>query len=121
MKEGIDLGKRIREYVEIVEFLKRVGENEELHITEQHIYITNKRLKELLEQPPYGKYEETCRKLKIWKKLQWIDAPEKRITTQLRIGNKRFQRVKINREVAETLLELGGRNYREDEGGTYNG
>lgn len=112
MKTGVDLGRRIREYIEIVEFLKKREENDELHITDKYIYITREKLESLLEQ--YGKYDETLTKLKIWKKLQWIEADDNRITNQLRLGKKRVQRVKINRKIAETFLELGGRDYREN-------
>jgi len=104
-----DLSNRVREYVGIVEFLKKIGEKEELHISENSIYVKREKLESLLEQ--FGKYDETQMKLRIWKRLQWIDAPESRITSQLRIGNKRVQRIKINRKVAETLLELVGISY----------
>lgn len=115
---GIDLRKRIREYIEVVEFLKKVGEvgkNEELLVTERYIYISRKRLENILEQPPYGKYDETRNKLRIWKRLHWIDAPEGRLTNQLRDGGRRLQRIKINREIAEELLRLGGRDYIEED------
>lgn len=118
MKE-VDIRKRIREYIEVVEFLKRIGRNKDisdLEVTEEYIYITRDRLSDLLEQPPYGKYDTTKNKLQVWKRLAWIQAPENRLTTQLRIGGKRVQRVKINRKIAEMLLQLGGRNYVEERG-----
>lgn len=117
---GIDIRKRIREYIEIVEFLKRMGREHEklsdLDITENYIYINRERLSNLLEQPPYGKYDTTKNKLQIWKQLAWIEAPANRLTTQMRKDGKRVQRVKINRKIAETLLQLGGRNYVEERG-----
>lgn len=113
MEIGVDLGKRIREYIEVVEFLKQVGDNEELLVTEKYIYITRKQLEHIFAQPPYGTYDTAKSKLQVWKKLKWIDAAENRITNQLRIGKKRVQRVKINRRIAEVLLELGGRDYHE--------
>lgn len=115
--EKIDIRKRIREYIEIVEFLKRTGMHkslDDLNITEDYLYITRERLYSLMEQPPYGTYDTTKNKLQIWKRLAWIEAPENRLTTQLRIGGRRVQRVKINRRIEETLLQLGGRNYVEE-------
>lgn len=113
METGVDLGKRIREYIEVVEFLKQVGGNEELLVTEKYIYITRKQLEHIFAQPPYGTYDTARNKLRIWKKLKWIEAAENRITNQLRIGSKRVQRVKIDRRIAEELLALGGRDYHE--------
>lgn len=114
MKIGVSLGKRIREYIEIVEFLKQVGDNEQLHMTDQYIYITRKQLEHILSQPPYGKYDTALNKLRIWKRLKWIDATKNRLTSQLRIGEKRVQRIKINRKIAEELLALGGRDFQEE-------
>lgn len=113
MEVGVNLGKRIREYIEVVEFLKQVGDNEQLHVTDQYIYVSRKQLEHILSQPPYGKYATAKSKLQIWKRLKWIDAAENRLTNQLRVGEKRVQRIKIDRRIAEELLRLGGRNYQE--------
>lgn len=116
--EEIDIRKRIREYIEIVEFLKKTAQHrrvEDLDITEDYLYITRERLSSLMEQPPYGKYDTTKNKLQIWKRLAWIEAPENRLTTQLRRSGRRVQRVKISRRIAETFLQLGCRNYVEEE------
>lgn len=114
--EGADIRKRIREYIEIVEFLKRMGTRgnlEGLDVTDRHIYITRERLEDLMGQPPYGKYDTSRNKLQVWKRLGWIEAPENRLAVQLRKDGKRVQRIKINRRVAEEFQALGCRNYTE--------
>jgi hypothetical protein len=107
----IDIRKRIKEYIEIVEFLKKVGGNEELKVTQEYIFITRKRLEHLMQQ--FGNYDIPRSKLQIWKKLHWIEAPPNRLTNQIRVGEKRVQRVKIDRKIAEELIELGGKDYKE--------
>ena len=112
MTTGIDIRKRIREYIEIVRFLKKM-QAEEIHKTSDAIYLPRAALERLLSQEPYGLYDSLENKLKVWRDLKWIDAGAGRITTQLRVGKKRVPMIKIDLQVANTLEELGGRKYEE--------
>ena len=83
---------------------KHLLENKEKAITtKKHIIVKKEVLINLLNQ---NMYEIASNKLKYWKKLNWIDTDEDRITKRVTIDKKIVAAIKIYLSVVEAIKEI---------------
>lgn len=85
---------------------KHLLENKEKAITTQRYIIVKKEI--LLNLLNQNMYEIASNKLKNWKKLNWIDTDEDRVTKRVTINKKTVAAIKIYLSVYEALKEING-------------
>lgn len=90
----------IEEFLGIAGFLAR---SQKVPIDKGYILVSRKILDNMLNRNSYDTVEN---KLRIWKRLHWIDADPDRYTKKISRNGKRTRVVKIDLDVYYTLALL---------------
>lgn len=90
----------ITEFIKITDFLIKSGK---VKYEKGYVMVHKKILEQMLIK---NNYDTVDNKLRIWKKLHWIDTDDNRFTKKVSMDGKRVRVVKIDSEVFQTLALL---------------
>lgn len=91
----------IREYIAICDYLNKINAKSTL----EHLIVKKDFLVELLDK---NKFDTAQNKLKIWKRLHWIDSDQDRLTKRIYDpeAKKYVAYIKIYKQVYDVLKDL---------------